>query len=270
MHWERSHTPSSFEDLQLCISHCDVDQVWHFLGKKPAKQRPRIDSVVQQFSISHRAHVSWRFVIFAQKRKALQTNTAKIHKNAKEKTRKHQTTPLVLLWTLLFDWNVRLCMAALFWPRCVLFVLKLCNTDPLNGSNSCLIKSSNLLSSVKAASLLKIFFFLHWHSGKISLSWAPALREGFTQSDDRWPTLWLRPSGSGHGIPTLGIPLADGHWVRWTGAKATTDAGMLIHREDLYVAERETKNTKGDTCSTIMAKLTETMPQIVCQESQTQ
>ena len=122
----------------------------------------------------------------------------------------------------------------------------LCITDPLNGSKSCLIKSSNLLSSVKAASLLKTFFLLHWHSGKISLRAKAENPKGLTDQAAK-----LRPSGSGHGIPALGIPLAERHRVRWTWAKATADAGMLIHREDLMLQkgkQKTQKNTKGDTC----------------------
>lgn len=120
MDWERNHTPSSFEDLQLSISHCDVDQVWHFLSQKPA--RPQIDLVVQQFSISHRVHVWWRFVI--SKRTLQKKNEQKWYKENEPTETPNNTAGFAVN----FIW---LCLAALFWPRCVLFV-KLCNTASSN------------------------------------------------------------------------------------------------------------------------------------------
>ena len=102
-----------------------------------------------------------------------------------------------------------------------------------------LIKSSNLLSSVKAASLLKTFFLLHWHTGKISLRAKAENPKGLTDQAAK-----LRPSGRGHGIPALGIPLTERHLVRWTWAKATADAGMLIHREDLMLLKGKQKHIR--------------------------
>lgn len=126
-----------------------------------------------------------------------------------------------------------------------------------------LIKSSNLLSSVKAASLLKTFFLLHWHTGKISLRAKAENPKGLTDQAAK-----LRPSGRGHGIPALGIPLTERHLVRWTWAKATADAGMLIHREDLMLLKGKQKTHKETHAAQLWPNSQK--PQNVCQESQTQ
>lgn len=217
MDWERNHTPSSFEDLQLSISHCDVDQVWHFLSQKPA--RPQIDLVVQQFSISHRVHVWWRFVI------SKRTLQKKMNKSDTKKTnpRKHQTTPLVLLWTLFgFAWlHCSGHVVFFLWsyatrPHQIIKLVELCQGR---------FVVENLLSSALA----------HWKDLLESEGWKPqGIDRPSCQTATERPR--SRNSGAWHPIdwtPSGQMDMGQSHRRCWHA-----DSQRRPH-----VAERETKNT---------------------------
>lgn len=254
MHWERNHTPSSFEDLQLSISHCDVDQVWHFLSQKPA--RPQIDLVVQQFSISHRAHVWWCFVI--SKRTLQNKNEQKCiqRKRTHGNTKQHRWFCCELYLALLGC----IVLATL----CSFYASRTHWTDQSRASSN----HQTCWALSRPLRCWKPSFFC---TGTVERSpWERRLKpQGIDRPSCQTATERLRSRNSGAWHP-----------IGWTPS-GQMDMGQSHRRcwhadsqRRPHVAERETKNTKKHKRRHMShaAQLwpNSHKPQNVCQESQTQ